>query len=115
MIRYLRYGFLVLLALGLVTISVANREPVKIRLFTEEVAGWVGIQNAITLPLYVIIFGGIILGVLIGFVWEWFREHRQRAEAGMVRRDKVRLERELSQLKEKSTGTKDDVLALLEG
>lgn len=113
--RYLRYAFLTVLALGLVTISVANRAPVTLRLFTEDMANWVGIQNSVTLPLYLVIFGGIIAGVVVGFIWEWFREHRLRADAGLVRRDKARLEREVSQLRGKSAEKQDDVLALLEG
>ncbi len=113
--RYLRYAFLAVLAIGLVTISVANREAVTLRLLSDELAGWLGIQSAISLPLYVVIFGGIIAGVTVGFIWEWFREHKQRAEASTVRRDKARLEREVSRLQERSSDTKDDVLALLEG
>ncbi len=112
--RYLRYAFLAILAVGLVTISVANRGPVTLRLFTDEMANWVGLQNSVTLPLFAVIFGGIIAGVVIGFVWEWFREHKQRAQAGVVRRDKARLEREVSQLRQNSPGDQDDVLALLE-
>jgi putative membrane protein len=113
--RYLRYGFLVLLALVLVSLAVANGGPVTLRLFTDEVAGWLNIQNSVTLPLYLVIFGGIIAGVVVGFIWEWFREHKQRAEAGVVRRERAQLVREVGQLRTKSGKKQDDVLALLEG
>ncbi len=112
--RYLRYAFLAILALGLVTISTANRGPVTLRLFTDEVAEWVGLQNTITLPLFVVIFGGIVAGVMVGFIWEWFREHKHRVEASTNRRDNVRLEREVKRLRKKDDAVMDDVLALLE-
>ena len=113
--RYLRYGFMAVLALVLVVIATANRAPVTLRLFSDEVAVWLNVANAVQLPLYLIIFGGIIGGVTVGFIWEWFREHRQRAEAGAVRRERARLEREVSQLRAKTGEKQDDVLALLEG
>lgn len=112
--RYLRYGFLVLLALVLVSVAVANRDPVTLRLLTDDMAGLVGLQNSVTLPLFLVIFIGIVAGILIGFVWEWFREHKQRVVAGADRKEKLRLEREVGRLKKNDANPKDDVLALLE-
>jgi MFS family permease len=67
------------------------------------------------LPLFLVIFGGIIVGVLIGFVWEWFREHGHRANANQKGREVARLERELAVLKDStSVPPKDEVLALLD-
>ena len=113
--RYLRYAFLAVLAVVLVTVAMANRAPVTLRLMTDEMAGMMGVRSAVTLPLFLVIFGGIVAGILIGFVWEWFREHKHRAEAANQRRERQRLEREVDRLQEKSGEPKDDVLALLEG
>ncbi len=113
--RFLRYAFLAVLAVVLVTIAMANRSPVTLRLMSDDMAAMMGVRSAVTLPLFLIIFGGIVAGILIGFVWEWFREHKQRAEAASQRRERQRLEREVDRLLEKSGKAKDDVLALLEG
>ena len=113
--RYLRYGFLLLLAVVLVVLAVANGGSVTLRFITDEMAGWLNIKNSVTLPLYLVIFGGIIAGVVVGFIWEWFREHKQRAEASVVRRERSKLAREIGRLREKSGERQDDVLALLEG
>ena len=115
MVRYLRFAFLAALAVVLVTVAMANRAPVTLRLMTDEFADLAGMRAAITLPLFLVIFGGIVAGILIGFVWEWFREHKQRAEAASQRRERGRLEREVARLREKSGEVQDDVLALLEG
>jgi len=114
MIRYLRYAFLVVLAALLVTVAVANRGLVELRLLSDGLAELVGINGTVRLPLFIVIFGGIVAGLLIGFIWEWFREHRVRVEASVNRREKERLEKEVSRLR-KGDGSKDDVLALLEG
>ncbi len=112
--RYLRYAFLAVVAIVLITVALANREPVTLRLLTDDLAAVTGIRNQVTLPLFLVIFGGVIAGLVIGFVWEWLREHKHRAQAAAQRREKERLERELGRLKQKEGGQEDDVLALLE-
>jgi putative membrane protein len=113
--RYLKYAFLAIVAVCLITVALANRAPVTLRLLTDDVAAQLGLQSSVTLPLFIVIFGGILAGILVGFVWEWFREHKQRAEAAVQRREKARLEKEVSRLKTPADPEKDDILALLEG
>ena len=71
---------------------------------------------SIQLPLFLVVFGGIILGLLLGFVWEWLREGKHRTEATRAKRDAVKLEREVKRLKRREAQAegKDEVLALLE-
>ncbi|MFP5479669.1 MAG: LapA family protein [Alphaproteobacteria bacterium] len=115
MIRYLRLILLGLLALLLLTVALANRAPVEVRLLPGDLAALTGLTWAMQLPLFLVIFGGIVAGVLIGFVWEWFREHGHRATAAQKAREVVRLERELAVLKDStSTPPQDEVLALLD-
>ncbi len=114
MMRYLRYAFLAVLAILLITVALANREPVTLRLMTDSLAKALGMTGSVTLPLFLVVFGGIIAGLLIGFVWEWFREHKHRAAASLHRREKDRLEREVSRLRHSSAEPDDEILALLE-
>ena len=115
MIRYLRLLLLALLGLVLLTVALANRAPVPVRLLPEDMAALTGLTWAMELPLFLVIFGGIIAGVLIGFVWEWFREHGHRATASQKSREVTRLERELAVLKDStSVPPRDEVLALLD-
>jgi len=110
---YLRAGFLGLLAIVLVTVALANRGPVTVALLPAEMSGLLGLSWAATLPLYLVIFAAIIAGILIGFVWEWLREHRYRSAAVRERREREKLEREMRNLKtDEARG--DDVLALLD-
>jgi putative membrane protein len=115
MIRYLRLLFVALVGLCLLTVALANRAPVEVRLLPGDLAALTGVTWALQLPLFLVIFGGIIAGVLIGFVWEWFREHGYRVNASARAREVARLERELAALKDaNSVPPQDDVLALLE-
>jgi lipopolysaccharide assembly protein A len=114
MIRYLRYLFLAGLAIVLLTVALANRAPVPVRLLPDDLATLTGLTWRAELPLFLIIFAGIVAGVLIGFVWEWFREMKHRSTANMKSREVTRLERELSVLRDTTSVPKDDVLALLD-
>jgi lipopolysaccharide assembly protein A len=112
--RYVKLAFLGLLALVLLTLSLANRAPVTLRLLPEDTGAYLGLDYTLELPLFLVILAGLVAGLLIGFVWEWLREHRHRAEAARARREAERLEARLDQAGRGETGEADDVLALLE-
>ena len=115
MIRYLRLLVIGLIGLGLLIVALANRAPVEVRLLPGDLAALTGLTWAMELPLFLVIFSGIIAGVLIGFVWEWLRETRIRSTASARAREVARLERELAELRGAAgTAPKDDVLALLD-
>lgn len=115
--RYFRYAILAAVAICLVTVALANREAVTLNLLPTGLADLIRYPesaNTLSLPLFVVIFGGIIAGLLLGFVWEWLREHKHRAEAATQRREKERLAREVARMKTARPEHGDDVLALLE-
>jgi len=112
--RYIRYLFLSVVGLMLVVLALANRAVVTLHVLPDELAGFLPIANAYSVPLFLVILGSIVAGLLIGFVWEYFREHKLRADAARKKRDLNRLEREVKGLREKTGEGKDDVLALLD-
>lgn len=114
MIRYLRYLFLATLAGGLLTVALANREAVTINALPADLSAFLGFGWSMTLPLYAVIFASIVAGLMIGFVWEWFREHKHRAQASNRAREIERLERELAGLRRGQPGQQDEVLALID-
>jgi uncharacterized integral membrane protein len=112
--RYIRYACIALFAVALISVALANRSIVTLKVLPNELAGLFAVNPTINLPLFVVIFGGIIAGVMVGFVWEWFREHSVRSEASKVGRNVRRLEREVARLRGDAEGGQDDVLALLD-
>lgn len=114
MIRIIRLSILCLIGLALLTLALANRAPVSLHLLPEDLAALTGLSWSVEVPLFVVLFGGVILGVLIGFVWEWLRETKHRTSASAKSREVARLERELAALKGSPRGPGDDVLALLD-
>lgn len=114
--KTLRYAFWAIVGLCLILIGLANREFVTVRAMPEQLGNLIGISPDIQLPLFVVIFIGVGTGLMIGFLWEWVREHRIRAEARVVAREVETLKRENEQLHGAAVTAKgqDDVLALLE-
>ena len=114
MIRYVRLLLLGLTGFLLLVMALANRAPVTVRFLPDDLAALTGFGWSADVPLFLVIFAGMVGGVLIGFVWEWFREARIRGTATATTREVARLERELASLRTTTAGPKDEVLALLE-
>jgi uncharacterized integral membrane protein len=114
MIRFIRYLFLALLAIGLLTVAIANRDPVTLQALPQDMGLFLGLSWSLQLPLFLVMFGGIGVGLLIGFFWEWARESKHRATASTKAREVARLEREVTKLRSAQAGPEDEVLALLE-
>jgi uncharacterized integral membrane protein len=112
--RYLKYLFLAALAVVLLTVSLANRGTVTLRLLPEELGAFAGVNWAVNLPLFLVVLIGVVIGLLVGFLWEWLREHKHRAAAAEAQRKAARFEREVAQIRARQGSTEDEVLALLE-
>lgn len=112
--RYIRYACIAVFAIALIAVALANRERVTLKVLPDEIATLFAVNPSINLPLFVVIFGGLIAGLLVGFVWEWFREHAIRSEASKAGRNVRKLEREVARLKGEQAEGGDDVLAILD-
>ncbi|MFK7874281.1 MAG: DUF1049 domain-containing protein [Paracoccaceae bacterium] len=112
--RYIRYACIATFGIALIAVALANRNMVEVKLLPSEISGLFAMNPTISLPLFIVIFGGILVGLAVGFAWEWLREHTLRAEAARVARDKRRLEREVKKLKVEKHQGKDEIIALLE-
>ncbi len=114
--KTIRYTFWAIVGLCLILIGLANRELVTVRAMPEALGDLLGISPDVQLPMFVVIFLGVGAGLLIGFLWEWVREYRIRADARGKAREVETLRRELAQLRGAATGSSetDDVLALLD-
>ena len=114
MFRYLRYLILAAVGLALLVVALANRTPVLLKALPDDFAAFLGISWQMELPVFVVLFGGIVLGVLVGFLWEWAREHKHRSLASTKTREVTRLERELATMRDATSVPQDDIIALLD-
>ncbi len=112
--RYVRYASIAVFAVALILVALANRGMVQVKLLPDEVAALAALNPSLKMPLFLVIFGGIIAGLIIGFFWEWLREAKERAAANRAKREMQRLRDELRRLKGEKHEGKDEVLAILD-
>ena len=112
--RYLRYAWLSVLALAGLTIAMANRTVVTLSLLPDDLAALVNWQARAEVPVFLVLAAGVVLGLALGFVWEWLRARKHRKVARVQTRVVSKLERELAAMKDQTSLPDDPVLALLE-
>ena len=83
--------FALFLLIG-VLIAVSNSQPVQLSLWP--------LPHLVVMPLYLLVVGLLLLGVLAGLVLGWWggRHHRRRARDASA--DAARLEREIQRLRD---------------
>ena len=109
MLRILKTLFWLLIAAVLVTLGLANREMVELKLLPPVIEERVGVLPDLEMPLFLVILGSVALGLLIGFVWEWIREIPERAEARRLAAELGRLRSQSEAARREAART--DVLA----
>ncbi|TMV43607.1 LapA family protein [Thioclava sp. BHET1] len=111
--RLLRYAIWALIGLVLVILATANTDAVPVHLLPPDIGDYAGLSGAVELPLFLVIGAALVAGLILGFIWEWLREHKHRSAARKGRKEVRKLNREVTKLRD-DEGPKDEVLALLE-
>lgn len=112
--RYVRYVCIAIFAAAMIAMALANREIVSLKVLPAEVSGHFAVNPTVHLPLFLVILGAVLIGLLMGLVWEWVREFGTRADAAKQAREMRRLQRKLDKLKAGQNDGQNEVLALLD-
>ncbi|MDB6452309.1 LapA family protein [Falsirhodobacter sp. 20TX0035] len=110
--RWIRIALLVILAVLLLSVAIANRELVTISLLPDGISAFFGWDWSFRMPLFLVILLAAAVGLLIGFVWEFLREHQIRTGAIQSQREASKLRAEVATLRQEQP--KDEVLAILD-
>ncbi len=109
--RYIKYIILAAFMAALVLLALANKGAVAVAALPE------GLPYAdrlhLEVPMFAVIFASIGAGLLLGYVLEYFREHKYRRQAAVKNREAAALAAEVAKLKKSNGSDEDDVLALL--
>ena len=112
--RYVRYACIAVFGLALILIALANRGMVTIRVLPDELSGLAAVNPTYDVPLFVVMFGGVLAGLILGFIWEWIREAKERAASARQAREMRALRAEVRRLKGEKHQGKDEVLGILD-
>jgi putative membrane protein len=109
--RTLKIVILGLILVAIVVLALANRAPVTLNLLPDGMARVMPLQ--VQVPLFVVSLVSIVVGMVIGYLFEWLREHKHRKRASQNAREAAKLEREVDRLRRRSGKPEDEVLALI--
>lgn len=109
--RTLKILLLGVILVALVVLALANRDPVTLHLLPDDMARVMPV--AVQLPLFVVCLLSVVVGMVIGYLLEWLREHKHRRRATHKTREAARLNVEVDRLRKQSGKADDDVLALI--
>lgn len=115
--RYIKFALLAVIGLMLIILLFANRQIVSLQLLPEGLDGFVGLNGmvgAVALPLYAVVLASVILGLVLGFFWEWAREYKHRRTATQALQGKATLEAEVKRMKARENEGRDPVLVMVE-
>ena len=112
--RYIRYAVLLVIALALIIVSFANRGIVELRLLPADLLPPGATNWTLQIPLFLVILGAVVVGLVLGFIWEWLREHKHRSAAARNSRESAKLKRQMARMKEGEVQSTDEVVALLD-
>lgn len=96
MVRFLKVLVFALVALVVIFLSIANRHDVTLSFdpFSQATP-----EIALTIPLFLVVFGAVALGVLIGGVAAWWAQHGKRKELRRSRKEIKELKAELDKVR----------------
>lgn len=96
MLRFFKFLVLLPLACALVLVGVANRQAVT--LFLEP---WnrTGDGLSFTIPLFILLFGVLAVGIVIGSISSWVAQGKHRKAERLYRRERDNLAKECVSLK----------------
>ena len=96
--KYISWGFIALLCLIVLTLSIGNRDAVTFSLFP--------LPFVMDVPLFILILAGAFIGVLLGSLRTWMADGKARRENRQHKQEALRLKGEVDRL-EKIIAEKD--------
>jgi hypothetical protein len=96
--RFVSLFVLLPLAVAIVVISVANRGPAT---FSLDPFAAASPALSVTLPLFVLLFATLVIGILVGGIATWFGQGKWRRAARAERAHAARLKRDVENFRER--------------
>jgi lipopolysaccharide assembly protein A len=109
--RILKLVLLALILIALVLLALANREMVTLNLLPEGLSSVLPLS--VQLPLFVVSLISIVVGLVLGYLFEYVREAKHRRRASHEAREAERLSQEVARLRQNRGKREDEVLAIL--
>lgn len=106
--KYIKFLILNLVAIMLIIFAISNNQIIEVRILPDNFGGVLGLKSIYSLPFFVIIYPTLVIGLLLGFFFEFFRERKYRVNLRKANKDIKFLQSEKKKLKLKSNNSDID-------
>ncbi|MFS4439413.1 LapA family protein [Paracoccaceae bacterium GXU_MW_L88] len=111
--RLIKIAFIAIVLVIILTLALANRQPVEVSLVPDQLAGFLPFASSMTLPLFAVGLLSVLFGLIIGIVMEYLREMGIRREVTRKEVQVEELKRQNDRLKQKAQEGENEILALV--
>ncbi|WP_424983993.1 LapA family protein [Maritalea sp. S77] len=108
--RVVTWFFLIPLALLFAFFALANRQ--EIQLGIDPISPESPFLGPFPVPLFIVIYGALLLGIVLGGVGAYMGQHKKRAELRALRKEHTKLKQQMDA--QTPAQQSDDGLALLD-
>lgn len=109
--KTIRYAMYAILGIFLLLMALNNQQATQFVVLPDYIPGFPAI--VFNVPLFIVILGALLIGIVIGYVLEYIRETRIRLNASRTQKALKKTTAELDALKNQTGIHDDEVLALL--
>ncbi|MDC0151473.1 lipopolysaccharide assembly protein LapA domain-containing protein [Paracoccaceae bacterium] len=76
-----------IIGIVLIIFAISNNQIIEVRILPDNFVGVLGLKSTYSLPFFVILYPTLVLGLLLGFFFEYFRERKYRVKLKQANKD----------------------------
>ena len=108
--RYFKLVAWVLVGLLLFIFALGNNQTVQVYLFPNIFSNTLIARSIFPMPLFIIVYVVLLIGVIFGFVFEYFRQYKYRLNLRKYKKEMNSLRAEVQELKSRTANVDLNIL-----
>ena len=112
--RYIKLLAWILVGVLLIIFALGNNQTVQVYLFPNIFSNTLIARYIFPMPLFIIVYVVLLIGVIFGFVFEYFRQYKYRLNLRKYKRELNSLRAEVQELKSRTANVDLKILNKLD-
>ena len=108
--RYIKLLAWILVGVLLIIFALGNNQTVQVYLFPNIFSNTLIARYIFPMPLFIIVYLVLLIGVIFGFVFEYFRQYKYRLNLRKYKRELNSLRAEVQELKSRTANVDLNIL-----
>ena len=100
--RYIKLLAWILVGVLLIIFALGNNQTVQVYLFPNIFSNTLIARSIFPMPLFIIVYVVLLIGVIFGFVFEYFRQYKYRLNLRKYKKEMNSLRAEVQELKSRT-------------